>query len=293
MDMEKYRILVSAIEEGSFSALAEKQGYTPSGISRMMASMEKEIGFPLLIRSKQGVVPTADCLEILPQIKNALSASERVRQSADELLGLSTGTLRIGTSYYDGYPWLAKVIADFQKQYPGITVKLIEGTSSQLAAAIEDNMADLCLISERSGNHQWILLKEDFMVAWIPQNHPMATEECFPISQFAREPFIELYPGLETDNSRMFHRNNMQPQTVYTTSDNFAVYAMVEAGLGISSANSLIAESFTGEVVALPIAPLQPVNIGMAIPADSIISPAARRFADFAISRASWWKESQ
>ncbi len=51
---------------------------------------------------------------------------------------------------------------------------------------------------------------------------------------------------------------------------------MVEAGLGISSANSLIAESFAGDVVALPIEPLQSVDIGMAIPAESVISPAAR-----------------
>lgn len=293
MDMEKYRTLVSVIEEGSFSALAEKQGYTPSGISRMMASMEAELGFPLLIRSKKGVTPTADCLEILPQIKNALAAWERVRQSADQLLGLSTGTLHIGTSYYAGYPWLAQVIAAFQKQYPGIAVKLIEGTSSQLAIAIEENRADLCLISQRAGNHQWILLKKDFMVAWVPKDHPMAGGAGFPISQFRKEPFIELYPGLETDNSRMFHRNSIQPQTVYTTTDNFAVYAMVAAGLGISSANSLIAESFAGDVVALPIEPLQSVDIGMAIPAESVISPAARKFADFAISRAGQWSETR
>ena len=56
MEIEKYEALLCAIEKGSFSAAAEALGYTPSGISRMMAALELENGFPLLIRRKEGVV---------------------------------------------------------------------------------------------------------------------------------------------------------------------------------------------------------------------------------------------
>lgn len=48
MDTEKYRALLCAIEKGSLSAAGEALGYTPSGISRMMASLEEEVGLSFL-----------------------------------------------------------------------------------------------------------------------------------------------------------------------------------------------------------------------------------------------------
>lgn len=46
MDTEKYRALLAVLEAGSLSAAAEKLDYTPSGLSRMMAALEQELGFP-------------------------------------------------------------------------------------------------------------------------------------------------------------------------------------------------------------------------------------------------------
>lgn len=61
MEFDRYRALVCAIETGSLSAAAEKLQYTPSGVSRMIAALEEENGFPLLLRGRNGVRPTAEC----------------------------------------------------------------------------------------------------------------------------------------------------------------------------------------------------------------------------------------
>ena len=58
MDTERLNVLLHTIEEGSLTAAAERLGYTTSGVSRMMAALEEETGFPLLVRSRSGVVPT-------------------------------------------------------------------------------------------------------------------------------------------------------------------------------------------------------------------------------------------
>ena len=57
METEKYRALMCAIETGSLTAAAERLQYTPSGISRMVAALEEETGFPLLLREHGGVQP--------------------------------------------------------------------------------------------------------------------------------------------------------------------------------------------------------------------------------------------
>ncbi|WP_417081700.1 LysR family transcriptional regulator, partial [Mobilibacterium timonense] len=51
MDTRKVRALIAVVESGNMTAAAEELGYTPSGMSRMMDTLEKELGISLLIRS--------------------------------------------------------------------------------------------------------------------------------------------------------------------------------------------------------------------------------------------------
>lgn len=299
MDTERVRALLCAIEEGSLTAVSEKLGYTASGISRMMAALEEETGFPLLIRSRTGVTPTEECLQLLPVMQDLVRAGDRYHQLSGEIAGLSRGRIRIGTSYYAYYDWFARLIAGFGRAYPGIRVEIAEGTSTELLQAMQNLDLDLCIISERKGAADWIPLTEDELLACLPAGHPRAEAAGrgsgtdspasraarFPVTAFAEEDFIELYPGKETDNSRMFRRCGVRPRVRYSTSDNYAAYAMVAAGLGITCTNAIIGEAFTEGVVYLPLDPPQKVEIGLALPAPGDMSPAARRFAEYARDR--------
>ena len=174
---------------------------------------------------------------------------------------------------------------DFQQTYPGIEVKIIDGTSTELLHAMEEHRADLCIISRRKGDHVWIPLKKDDLVACLSEKHPKAVRKTFPVKAFAEEDYIELYPGKETDNSLMLQKNGITPNVKYSTSDNYAAYAMVAAGLGVTCTNAIIGESFEEGVRYLPLSPKQSVEIGIALPNKKEMSPAAKRFAEFARSR--------
>ena len=282
MDTEKCKVLLCAIETGSLSAAAEKLGYTPSGISRMIAALETETGFSLLSRSRFGVTTTANCEKMLPIFRELARWGEQYRQLSAEICGLETGTVTVGTSYNVYYRWLSKLIASFREIYPNIEVDIMEGYSSELSCAMEECRADLCIISKREGNFTWIPLREDPMVAWVPIKHSLALAETFPISSFAIEPFIATYSGQDTDSARILAKNNIKPNTRFTTTDSFATYYMVEAGLGVCLNNSLNTIDLNGAVAVLPIDPPQKVEIGIAIPILSSMSPAAKRFIEFA-----------
>ena len=60
MEIDKYKVLLKAIETKSLSSAATTLGYSISGISRMIHSLEKELGLSLLERSRDGVVPTPE-----------------------------------------------------------------------------------------------------------------------------------------------------------------------------------------------------------------------------------------
>ena len=137
MDTEKFRTLLCAIDTGSLTAAAEKLGYTPSGISRSVLAVEEEFGFPLLVRAKSGVTPTADCEKLLPIIRNLLRIEEQLQQTADRVCSLETGSVTVGTAYpvYDRI--LSKEIVAFRKLHPHISIRLIEGDAAEILPGLE------------------------------------------------------------------------------------------------------------------------------------------------------------
>lgn len=282
MDSEKCRALLCVLEKGNLSQAAEALGYTPSGMSRMMAALEKEAGFPLLVRGRSGVRPTRACSALLPAFREAVRADDRLRMAAAELLGTLSGEIQVATAYSVFYKPLAELIRRFSELYPGVRIGIREGRSSLLMRDIEEQRLDFCIISQRSGSCQWIPLFEDQMVAWLPPSHPLSGADSYPLKNLETDAYIQFYPGEETDSELVCRRYGIRPNLRYTTSDPYAAYEMVEAGLGVTFLNGVIDGLWSGEVVSRPLAPAVKICIGVAVPEGSSISPAARRFRDFA-----------
>lgn len=279
MEIEKYEALLCAIEKGSFSAAAEALGYTPSGISRMMAALELENGFPLLIRRKEGVVPTKECIKLMPQIREIVFEGEKLKQMSAKIRNVETGTLTIGTAYSAYYGWLSEVTSKFHKQYPGVEIKIVSGYSAELVEQMEKHEVDMAIISERSGNHQWIPLIKDRLLAMVSVNHPVAKLNPVPIELFASESYIDTYPGKDIDNAYVFKRCHVTPNTQFSTMDIYATYSMVEAGLGISMNNEINCRNLTGSIKTIPLNPPQTTVIGLAVAKEK--TPAAASFMKF------------
>lgn len=91
MDTEKCRVLLTVLHERSLSAAAEALGYTPSGISRLVDSLERETGFPLLHRGRGGVSATRACQELLPLMRRMAELDEQYQQLAHRIQGLDVG----------------------------------------------------------------------------------------------------------------------------------------------------------------------------------------------------------
>ena len=225
MDSEKCRVLLTVLHERSLSAAAEVLGYTPSGISRLVDSLERETGFPLLHRGRGGVSATRACQELLPLMRRMAELDEQYQQLAHRIQGLDVGRVVAGTNYAAFYPWLSEVIAGFHHAYPGIRVELREGSSTQLGELVDHRRADFCLISQRPGRHKWVPLKDDQLMAILPPTHPLVEADRFPVERLRQEPFIEFLPGQETDNSRMLQQLQIRPKIRFATSDSRAAIA--------------------------------------------------------------------
>lgn len=280
MDTEKCAALLRALELGSLSAAAEQLGYTPSGISRMMASLEAEAGFPLLIRSRDGVRPTRECRRLLPHLRELSDEAARAARVADSLRGVESGEVYVGTPYPAFFRPLSRLITAFSRRYPAIHVGLLEGMSTELARALERRRADFCVISRRDGDFDWTPLIDDPLVVLVSQEHPLAEKGVVSADDLRAEPFIALRPGVETDSSAFLAQKGVEPNIRFSCQDTLAVYYMVEAGLGITLDNAIYADQFGGAVRALPLDPPHTIPIGVATPRRELLSPATKRFTE-------------
>ena len=169
--------------------------------------------------------------------------------------------------------------SDFRSLHPGIQFRIVNGTSSELQQMLSLHQADFCLISERSGDHNWILLRNDPMVALLPPGHPLTQKSAVPMKAFETESYIQTYPGQDVDNARIFSRCHITPNTQFSTMDINATCSMVEAGLGISINNLVNSYLWQDRVVHLPLEPNQTMNIGLAYGKN--ISPVSEAFLHF------------
>lgn len=97
METEKYRALLKAAERGSITAAAYELGYSPSGLTRSLDSLEKDLGISLLYRTPQGVSLTPEGERLLPGIREMLYGEQRITEEAASLQGLTEGELVIGS----------------------------------------------------------------------------------------------------------------------------------------------------------------------------------------------------
>lgn len=282
MDTEKISALLRALELGSLSAAAEALGYTPSGMSRMMASLETEAGFPLLIRSREGLRPTREGERLLPYFHALAEDASRMAAVTDALRGVESGEVYVGTPYPVFFAPLSRLMAAFSKRYPNIHLGLLEGQSSELARAVEQRRADFCIISHRDGDFDWTPLQHDPLVAVVSKGHPLNAQGIVTADDLRHEPFIMMYPEVETDCSRYLADAGITPDVRFSCRDTAAVYYMVEAGLGITVDNGIFAAPFESGVRMLPLEPPQSISIGIATPHREVLSPAAIKFLEMA-----------
>lgn len=282
MNIQKYLAFVKTVEYGSFTKAAEILHYSQSGISRMINDLEKEWKVILLERSKAGVKLTSDGLRLLPHAKGVCMEYEKLQMQVDELNGLQSGLIRIGTFSSVATHWLPKIIKEFQKDYPNIDYELLLGDYKEIEEWIADGRVDCGFLRlPAHPDFQTIFLEQDKLFAILPENHPLANCDKFPIHALSEEPFMLLEKGDKAEISEIFERCNIIPNVRFTTWDDYAIMSMVESGLGISILPQLILKRVPYNIVIKELDIPAYRNIGLALRNKKTASLAVKRFFDY------------
>lgn len=282
MNLQKYLSFVKTVEYGSFTKAAELLNYTQSGISRMIADLEKELGITLLERSKYGVKPTSDGMTLLPYAQKLCSEFDNLKIQVDELKGLESGLIRIGTFSSVATHWLPNIIKEFQKDYPNIDYELLLGDYTEIEEWIRTGRVDCGFLPLPTYEEfETVFLQKDRLLAVIPENHRLADEEKFPVCALCDEPFMMLEKGERSEIAQFLKENKICPNVKFTTWDDYAVMSMVESGLGISILPELILKRAPYKIVVKELDVPAFRDIGLALRNKKTASLAVKRFIDY------------
>ncbi|NMS88359.1 LysR family transcriptional regulator [Clostridioides difficile] len=282
MNIQKYRAFVKAVEYGSFTKAADILKYSQSGISRMINDLEKEWGVSLLERGRSGVRLTSDGMKLLPFAKSVCNEYYKLQMQVEELNGLKSGIIRIGTFSSVATHWLPNIIREFQKDYPNIDYELLLGDYTEIENWVLDGRVDCGFLRLPTlPEFETIFLEQDKLLVVLPENHPLVECEYFPINALCNYPFMLLEKGAKTEISEIFERHNISPKVHFTTWDDYAIMSMVESGLGISILPQLILQRIPYRIVAKELEVPAYRNIGMVLRDKKSTSLAVKRFIDY------------
>ena len=168
--IQKYQAFVRTVELGSFTKAAESLSYSQSGVSRMVADLEREWKVALLERGRAGVRLTSEGTRLLPCIRRVCEEHARLQAQVDELNGLQAGLIRIGTFSSVATHWLPNVIRAFQEDYPNIDYELLLGDYGEIEEWVLEGRVDCGFL--RLPAHRGLetaFIERDELLAVLPE----------------------------------------------------------------------------------------------------------------------------
>ncbi len=281
-NLQKYLAFVKTVEYKSFTKAALAMNYSQSGISRMISDLEKEWDMILLERNRSGIHLTSDGLELLPYAASLCAEYEKLQMKVDDLHGLKSGIIRIGTFSSVATHWLPRMIKAFQTDYPQIEYELLLGDYTEIEKWIIERRVDFGFLRLPAlPQLETMFLAQDELMAVLPENHPLADCDVFPMDALCRAPFLLLEKDQNIVVSDIFRKNHLKPDIRFTTWDDYAIMSMVEAGLGISILPSLVLQRIPYHIVIKRLEMPAYRKIGIAMPDKKGSSKAVKEFIKY------------
>ena len=267
---------------GSFSRASEVVGYTQSGLTHLVNSLEREIGFPLIVRSHNGISLTEQGRDLMPDIRQFLQANASLENRIQGIREKQTETIRIAAYASIAMFWMPEILYRFRRICPNVDVDLrMVDHALEPFELLQDGKTDVIFASRQNyGTCEWTPLYHELLYAILPRDYPLKSPTEFPLKEFEGKEFLMPYGRFDIDVHAAFKREGVKAnvQTVYV--DDETVIRMVGKGLGISMMSELMIRGNTDDVLCIPVTPKSIRELGMGTEKGVELSESVRRLKE-------------
>ena len=277
METKKLEALVTAVRTGSFTKAAEVLGYTQSGLTHMMNSLEKDIGFALLVRSRNGIRLTAAGERVFPMIEDFLRSGDTLEREIRLINTRREETIRVASYASIAMHWLPEIIQRFRYNHPDVAVDVQMGSVEEVYRWVQEDTADMGFASWQEWvTLDWTRLRSDPLLAILPPDYDLQGRSNLDVHCLEGMDFLMPSLGFHLDIMRAL--GDVKPNIRETHVSDSVIISMVEHGLGVSILSELVLKGRRDNVVAVPLDPPAVRELGIAVRSKKEMRPMARRF---------------
>ncbi len=229
MVVNKYRVLLEVAKTHNMGKVGQKLMYSQQGISKIIKRLEKELGFPLVVKQRDGIKLTSYAEELLPHVEKLVQAENEVLGAAYRIKEDISGRndIRIGLAHDGSHIYYTLKIESYLKScHPEYNVKLVNADSSEeLIAMLLSRKIDCAIMNEvKSDNIEFVPLYKKVFCAVIEQSSDFITK-----NELLLDDFKDSILAITADNPWIEELSEKCKSLIVVKND-FAVIAMASTG---------------------------------------------------------------
>lgn len=192
MDLRQLEALLAVAEAGSFTTAADRLHTVQSNVSEHVRQLEAELGVQLLVRGRQGTVPTEFGVRVIERSRAIRSEIEALRKDLSMLQGLQTGHATLGVVGTVSRLLVPMVVAEMRRIAPGLSLRLTEGASERLAGEVAERQLASAVVTEPVSDPRLHVehLRDEDLVALVPSSLRRGGKVAITLRELATETLI-------------------------------------------------------------------------------------------------------
>ena len=236
-DLADLRGFLAVADLGSFKAAADALHLSQSALSRRVSKLEEALGVLLLARTTRKVELTTVGRSFVPKARNVLNELESALLGILDVAERISGEVTLACVPSAVAYFLPAVIRQYHRQYPGIRIRVIDESSSEILLNVARGEADfgLTYIGTQEADIEFTPLLEELFVVACHKDHPLANRRKITWAELAQHDFVTLAQGsgnrLLIDQA--LAKSSTRPRWFCEVHHVPALVSLVEAGLGL------------------------------------------------------------
>ena len=246
MTLQQLRFICSVVDCGfSISEAAASLHTSQPSMSRQIQMLESELGFPIFVRIKRRLISLTKPGERAHELaRRVVRISESLRHVRDDFHSTDVGTLIVSTSHTQARYVLPRVLEEFNKLYPRISVTLRQGNPAQLTNWVRSGEADVSIGGtpvEATAGVALISCYDEHKILLVPRRHPLLKCKRLTLKEIARYPLITYDSDFLTHSQlrRAFAKANCEPKIILSATNVDVMKPYVKGGFGVAVVGEL------------------------------------------------------
>jgi DNA-binding transcriptional LysR family regulator len=146
LSITRMQVFTAVIEEGSFTAAAERLNATQSGVSQQIAKLERSLGARLIERGRRGAVATPAGRQLYARSIALLREISAVQHGIAEFGRGAAGRVTLGVMPALARSQVGPVLRRYLADNPNVAVNVVERASAELIDEVVGDRMDAAIV---------------------------------------------------------------------------------------------------------------------------------------------------